>query len=84
MACLLNSEDVLNIYGDIYENILSNIKSKSKFEPEAYIRKTYETIAKNNDPKFALEVAQAIPQIMLQVIATRPNVAEYFYTNKIK
>lgn len=84
MACLLNSEDVLNIYGDIYENILISINSKSKFDPEAYIKKTYEAIAKNNDPKFALEVAQAIPQIMLQVIATRSNVAEYFYTNEIK
>jgi hypothetical protein len=84
MACLLNAEDVLQIYGDIYENILSNIKSNTKFNPDIYIKNIYDEIAKVNDSKFALEVAQAVPQIMLQVIATRPNVAEYFYTNNIK
>ena len=85
MACLLNDKDVLNIYSDIYENFLEVIDSKSKtpFSPIDYIKTLHSDIAENNDPKFALEVAQAIPQIMLQVIATRGDVRKYVALNNI-
>jgi hypothetical protein len=85
MACLLNADDVLNIYSDIYENFLEAINSKSKtpINPLDYIKTLHSEIADSNDPKFALEVVQAIPQIMLQVIATRSDVRKYISTNKI-
>ena len=85
MACLLNKEDALNIYSDIYENILSAINDSSEvsFDPEQYIKELYADISDQNDSKFALEAAQAAPQIMLQVIATRKDVREYFRNNKI-
>jgi hypothetical protein len=85
MACLLEKEDVLNVYSDIYESILGRINGsiKTKFNPEQYIKDFYSELAESNDPKFALEVAQAIPEIMLQVIATRKNIREYFVKNKI-
>ena len=85
MACLLNDKDVLDIYSDIYENFLEVIDSKSKtpFSPIDYIKSLHSDIAENNDPKFALEVVQAIPQIMLQVIATRGDVRKYVALNNI-
>lgn len=85
MACLLDKEDVLALYSDIYENILGRINgdTKTKFNPEEYIKQLHAEIAEINDPIFALEVAQAAPEIMLQVIATRKNVREYFVKNKI-
>lgn len=85
MACLLDKDDVLALYSDIYEDILGKINgdTKTKFNPEAYIKQLHAEIAEINDPVFALEVAQAAPEIMLQVIATRKNVREYFVKNKI-
>jgi hypothetical protein len=85
MACLLEKGDILDVYSDIYESILSRINGsiKTKFSPEQYIKDFHNEIAESNDPKFALEVAQAIPEIMLQVIATRKNIREYFVKNKI-
>ena len=85
MACLLDKEDILALYSDIYENILGKINgdTKTKFNPEEYIKQLHAEIAEINDPIFALEVAQAAPEIMLQVIATRKNVREYFVKNKI-
>ncbi len=85
MACLLDRDNVLSIYGDIYENVLEHINTpnKGKFDATKYIKDLYADISGGNDPKFALEVAQAAPEIMLQVIATRKNVREYFVKNKI-
>jgi hypothetical protein len=85
MACLLDRDNVLSVYGDIYETILDHINTpkKGKFDATKYIKDLYADIAGSNDPKFALEVAQAAPEIMLQVIATRKNVREYFVKNKI-
>ena len=85
MACLLEKGDILDVYSDIYESILSRINGsiKTKFSPEQYIKDFHNEIAESNDPKFALEVAQAIPEIMLQVIATRKNIREYFVKNNI-
>ena len=85
MACLLDKDDVLAIYGDIYETLLGRINGdvKTKFNPAEYIKNLHAEIAEINDPKFALEVAQAAPEIMLQVIATRKNVRQYFVENKI-
>lgn len=85
MACLLDRDNVLSVYGDIYETVLDHINNtkKAKFDATKYIKDLYTDIAGSNDPKFALEVAQAAPEIMLQVIATRKNVREYFVKNKI-
>jgi predicted kinase len=85
MACLLDKVDILALYSDIYENILVRINGEvtTKFNPEEYIKQLHNEIAEVNDPKFALEVAQAAPEIMLQVIATRKNVREYFVKNDI-
>lgn len=85
MACLLDRDNVLSVYGDIYETVLDHINNtkKTKFDATKYIKDLYSDIAESNDPKFALEVAQAAPEIMLQVIATRKNVREYFVKNKI-
>ena len=85
MACLLDKVDILALYSDIYEDILGRINGeiKTKFNPEEYIKQLHNEIAEVNDPKFALEVAQATPEIMLQVIATRKNVREYFVKNEI-
>ena len=40
MACLLDKEDVLAIYGDIYETLLGRINGdvKTKFNPAEYIK----------------------------------------------
>jgi hypothetical protein len=85
MACLLDKVDILALYSDIYENILGRINGEitTKFNPEEYIKQLHNEIAEVNDPKFALEVTQAAPEIMLQVIATRKNVREYFVKNDI-
>jgi hypothetical protein len=86
MACQLNKEDALALYQDIYEDIKQRIDGVEPkvFNVSTYIKKLYADLMDPEDPTNALQVVQAVPQLLDSLIANNRDVKSYFLKNGIK
>ena len=81
MACQLGREDALALYQDIYENIKERIDGVEPkvFNISTYIKKLYSDVLDEEDPANALQVVQAVPQLLDSLIANNRDVKSYFF-----
>jgi len=86
MACELNREDALSLYQDIYENIKNKIDGVDPklFDIRKYILQLYNDILDPEDPTNALQVVQAVPQLLDSLIASNRDVKSYFFKNDLR
>jgi hypothetical protein len=84
MACALNNEQILDLYQDIYKDILDRIENPEStvFDIKSYINTLYADILNPEDNTKALQYIQAVPEI-LQTVANRKDVKTYFVQNKL-
>ena len=86
MACQLGREDALALYQDIYENIKERIDGVEPkvFNISTYIKKLYSDVLDEEDPANALQVVQAVPQLLDSLIANNRDVKSYFFKNNLR